>query len=211
MKNILAENMLRFGPKNLSESEKRNLQRLMEQVTGLAQGDATPFTGLKFSMSSGDNPGNMKTTTYTTNLTFTGGDPVIEDVYLLGPKGKTDPKKDRVTIKIKNAAFSCTFVIYASYISVINFVVLDAKQSVTFSGLSTGSNNFETADYGSAGGPTYVSRYVAYLVDAMSNQKYNKANDVFANVAWVKTARAAIPAAAAPTTTAPATTTPTKP
>ena len=28
--NILAENMLRFGPKNLSESDRRNLQRLME-------------------------------------------------------------------------------------------------------------------------------------------------------------------------------------
>jgi len=32
MKNILAENMLRFGSKNLSESDKRNLQRLMEQT-----------------------------------------------------------------------------------------------------------------------------------------------------------------------------------
>ena len=31
LKNILAENMLRFGSKNLSESEKRNLQRLIEQ------------------------------------------------------------------------------------------------------------------------------------------------------------------------------------
>jgi hypothetical protein len=31
MKNILAENMLRFGPRNLTESEKRNLQRLTEQ------------------------------------------------------------------------------------------------------------------------------------------------------------------------------------
>ena len=31
MKNILAENMLRFGPRNLTESEKRNLQRLIEQ------------------------------------------------------------------------------------------------------------------------------------------------------------------------------------
>jgi hypothetical protein len=30
MKNILAENMLRFGPRNLSESEKQNLQRLVE-------------------------------------------------------------------------------------------------------------------------------------------------------------------------------------
>jgi hypothetical protein len=30
LKNILAENMLRFGPKNLSESDKRNLQRLSE-------------------------------------------------------------------------------------------------------------------------------------------------------------------------------------
>jgi len=30
LKNILAENMLRFGSKNLSESDKRNLQRLME-------------------------------------------------------------------------------------------------------------------------------------------------------------------------------------
>jgi hypothetical protein len=30
LKNILAENMLRFGPKNLSESDIRNLQRLME-------------------------------------------------------------------------------------------------------------------------------------------------------------------------------------
>jgi hypothetical protein len=33
LKNILAENMLRFGPKNLSESEKRNLRRLTEDVT----------------------------------------------------------------------------------------------------------------------------------------------------------------------------------
>ena len=32
MKNILAENMLRFGPRNLSESEKRNLQKLVEQT-----------------------------------------------------------------------------------------------------------------------------------------------------------------------------------
>jgi hypothetical protein len=32
MKNILAENMLRFGPKNLSESDRRNLQKLMEQT-----------------------------------------------------------------------------------------------------------------------------------------------------------------------------------
>jgi len=31
MKNILAENMLRFGPKNLSESEKRKLTKLVEQ------------------------------------------------------------------------------------------------------------------------------------------------------------------------------------
>ena len=31
MKNILAENMLRFGPKNLTESEKQNLQKLIEQ------------------------------------------------------------------------------------------------------------------------------------------------------------------------------------
>jgi hypothetical protein len=31
MKNILAENMLRFGPKNLSESEKRNLSKLVDQ------------------------------------------------------------------------------------------------------------------------------------------------------------------------------------
>jgi hypothetical protein len=31
MKNILAENMLRFGPRNLSESEKRNLRILAEQ------------------------------------------------------------------------------------------------------------------------------------------------------------------------------------
>ena len=31
MKNILAENMLRFGSKNLSEEEKQNLQRLTEQ------------------------------------------------------------------------------------------------------------------------------------------------------------------------------------
>jgi hypothetical protein len=31
MKNILAENMLRFGPKNLTESERKNLQRLFEQ------------------------------------------------------------------------------------------------------------------------------------------------------------------------------------
>ena len=31
MKNILVENMLRFGPRNLSESEKQNLIRLMEQ------------------------------------------------------------------------------------------------------------------------------------------------------------------------------------
>lgn len=30
LKNTLAENMLRFGPKNLSESDRRNLQRLME-------------------------------------------------------------------------------------------------------------------------------------------------------------------------------------
>ena len=34
MKNILAENMLRFGPRNLSESEKRNLQRLVEADPG---------------------------------------------------------------------------------------------------------------------------------------------------------------------------------
>lgn len=210
MKNILAENMLRFGPKNLSESDKRNLQRLMEQVTGLAQGDAVPFTGLKFSFTSGDNPGNMKTTTSTANLTFTGGDPVIEEVYLSGSKGKTDPKPDRVVIKIKNAAFSCTFVIYASHISVTNFTVLNAKTGVTFGNMSTGSANFETAT-GSSGNVEYVSRYVGYLVDAMTNQKYNKAKDMFADVAWVKTARAAIPAAAAPTTTAPATTTPTKP
>ena len=33
MKNTLAENMLRFGPKNLTESEKRKLQRLAEQTT----------------------------------------------------------------------------------------------------------------------------------------------------------------------------------
>ena len=33
LKNILAENMLRFGPKNLSELEKRNLRRLTENVT----------------------------------------------------------------------------------------------------------------------------------------------------------------------------------
>jgi hypothetical protein len=32
MKNILAENMLRFGPKNLSESDKIRLQRLTESV-----------------------------------------------------------------------------------------------------------------------------------------------------------------------------------
>jgi hypothetical protein len=32
LKNILAENMLRFGPKNLSESDKRNLQRLTESI-----------------------------------------------------------------------------------------------------------------------------------------------------------------------------------
>lgn len=31
MKNILAENMLRFGPRNLTESEKRNLRILAEQ------------------------------------------------------------------------------------------------------------------------------------------------------------------------------------
>ena len=34
MKNILAENMLRFGPRNLTESEKRNLQRLTEADPG---------------------------------------------------------------------------------------------------------------------------------------------------------------------------------
>jgi hypothetical protein len=33
MKNILAENMLRFGPKNLSESDKRRLQRLSEAAS----------------------------------------------------------------------------------------------------------------------------------------------------------------------------------
>jgi hypothetical protein len=32
MKNILAENMLRFGLKNLSESEKQNLSKLAEQT-----------------------------------------------------------------------------------------------------------------------------------------------------------------------------------
>lgn len=31
MKNKLAENMLRFGPKNLTESEKKNLSKLVEQ------------------------------------------------------------------------------------------------------------------------------------------------------------------------------------
>jgi hypothetical protein len=34
MKNILAENMLRFGSKNLTESEKINLQRLVETDPG---------------------------------------------------------------------------------------------------------------------------------------------------------------------------------
>jgi hypothetical protein len=33
---ILAENMLRFGPKNLSESDKRNIQRLMEVETSFS-------------------------------------------------------------------------------------------------------------------------------------------------------------------------------
>lgn len=32
MKNKLAENMLRFGPKNLTESEKKNLSKLVEQA-----------------------------------------------------------------------------------------------------------------------------------------------------------------------------------
>lgn len=209
MKNILAENMLRFGPKNLSESDRRNLQRLMEQVTGLAQGDAVPFTGLKFSFTSGT-PGNYNNTTYTTDITFTGGDPVIEEVYLAGTKGKTDPKPDRVVIRIKNAAFSCTFVIYANHISATNFTVLDAKQQVTFPGISTGSNNFETMT-GSSGKTEYKSRYVGYLVDAMTNQTYNKAKDMFANLPWVKTARTALSTTPAPTTSAPATTTPTKP
>jgi hypothetical protein len=40
MKNILAENMLRFGPRNLSESEKQNLQRLSEIAPG--GGSMTP-------------------------------------------------------------------------------------------------------------------------------------------------------------------------
>jgi hypothetical protein len=40
MKNILAENMLRFGPRNLSESEKQNLQRLSEIAP--AGGSMTP-------------------------------------------------------------------------------------------------------------------------------------------------------------------------
>jgi hypothetical protein len=31
MKNILAENMIRFGTKNVTESERKNLQRLLEQ------------------------------------------------------------------------------------------------------------------------------------------------------------------------------------
>jgi len=31
LKNLLAENMIRFGSKNLTESQKRNLQRLIEQ------------------------------------------------------------------------------------------------------------------------------------------------------------------------------------
>lgn len=34
MKNILAENMLRFGSKNLTESERKNLQRLVEADPG---------------------------------------------------------------------------------------------------------------------------------------------------------------------------------
>lgn len=34
MKNILAENMLRFGPRNLSESERKNLQKLSEAEPG---------------------------------------------------------------------------------------------------------------------------------------------------------------------------------
>ena len=33
LKNILAENMLRFGPKNLSESDKRRLQNLLIEAT----------------------------------------------------------------------------------------------------------------------------------------------------------------------------------
>jgi hypothetical protein len=35
MKNILAENMLRFGPRNLSESAKRKLSKLVEQTDQL--------------------------------------------------------------------------------------------------------------------------------------------------------------------------------
>lgn len=206
MKNILAENMLRFGPKNLSESDRSNLQRLMEQVTGLAQGDAVPFTGLKFSISSGDNPGNMHITNYTANLTFTGGNPVIEEIFLAGPKGKEDTTKDKVVIKIKNAAFSCNFFIYKNEIATNKFTILDAKSGVKS---DAATFNFETSEYN--GVVSYTSKMAAYLVDSMTDQKYSKAKDVFADVAWVKTARAAIPAAAAPTTTAPATTTPTKP
>ena len=37
MKNILAENLLRFAPKNLTESEKKNLSKLTEQA-------GSPFT-----------------------------------------------------------------------------------------------------------------------------------------------------------------------
>jgi hypothetical protein len=32
MKNILAENMLRFGPKNLTELERKNLQRFLGSI-----------------------------------------------------------------------------------------------------------------------------------------------------------------------------------
>lgn len=45
MKNLLAENMLRFGSKNLSESVKQNLQRLIEQASSGTAADPAKDPG----------------------------------------------------------------------------------------------------------------------------------------------------------------------
>lgn len=85
MKNTLAENLLRFGVKNLSESSKQKLQEITEQDVLPFRGESAPLENFLYSIREGKR----------SNITLYGSNNVLEPLIDTIRYNAADPTKNR--------------------------------------------------------------------------------------------------------------------
>jgi hypothetical protein len=203
MKNILAENMLRFGSKNLSGSDVETLQKLMEQTEpnlGFAVGNAITLKNVTVE---GFGPGDLIVQDNSIKGSRSFPSFQIAAVKYVPPMVPIDAAKgiyknaagqQQSNVSLSSAAAKVKLDINAGNISFVIVITGGKEPYVSASSFKEVKPNYEfLIDKLPVNKDSAVTAIKNALGNSNDNTSRTLTNTMFGSQDWVKTAQAALP------------------